>query len=82
MQPLIDDVEEHVGGIGAVREIANLVDGEDGCMRRRSAARGPNRPPNTLPQLEIIDGLQKWQVWSGVRVGSGGEMRDLLRPAP
>jgi hypothetical protein len=27
--PLVDDVEEHVGGIVAVREVADLVDDED-----------------------------------------------------
>ena len=31
--PLVDDVEEHVGGVGAVGEIADLVDDQDGRMR-------------------------------------------------
>ena len=31
--PLVDDVEEHVGGVGAVGEIADLVDDEHGRMR-------------------------------------------------
>ena len=31
--PLVDDVEEHVGGVGAVGEVADLVDDEDGGMR-------------------------------------------------
>jgi hypothetical protein len=29
---LVDDVEEHIGRVGAVREIADLVDDEDGWM--------------------------------------------------
>jgi hypothetical protein len=29
---LVDDVEEHVGGIGPVREVAHFVDDEDGRM--------------------------------------------------
>jgi hypothetical protein len=30
---LVDDVEEHVGGVGAVGEIADFVDDEDRGMR-------------------------------------------------
>lgn len=31
--PLIDDVEEHVRGVGAVGEVADFIDDEDGRMR-------------------------------------------------
>jgi hypothetical protein len=31
--PLIDDVEEHIRGVGAVREIAHFIDDEDGGLR-------------------------------------------------
>jgi hypothetical protein len=30
---LVDDVEEHVGRVGAVREITHFIDDEDGRMR-------------------------------------------------
>ena len=46
---LVDDVEEHVGRVGAVREIADFVDDQDrrmrvGRQRLRELARRERRP--------------------------------------
>src|SRR5713101_1236486 len=45
--PIVDHVKEHVGGVGAAREIANLIDDQHGWMRvrreRRRKASGAKR---------------------------------------
>src|SRR5713101_205570 len=45
--PIVDHVKEHVGGVGATREIANLIDDQHGWMRvrreRRRKASGAKR---------------------------------------
>lgn len=51
--PVVDDVEQQVGGVGAVREIADFIHDEDVGMRvRRERLREATRPEG---DREIVD---------------------------
>lgn len=51
--PIVDDVEEHVGGVGPVREVAHFVDDEDARLDVRSERLG--ELPSTKRGREIVD---------------------------
>lgn len=50
---VIDDVEEHVGGVGAVSEIGDLVDHED--MRLQVVSEGFAQPTGAAGGGKIVD---------------------------
>lgn len=54
---IIDDVEEHVGGVSAVREIADFIDDEDIGMRVRRQRVG--EAPRRKGRREIVDELRR-----------------------
>jgi hypothetical protein len=77
--PIIDDVKQHVGGVGAAREVPDLIDDQDRRMRVRRERGG--KASSAKRRREIIDqfcGRDKQRiepVLDGAVRDRDGEMR-------
>ena len=70
---LVDDMEEHIGGVGAVREIADFIDHQDRGMRvRRQRVRELARAKRGREVIDECGGGRK----EGIEAVLDGAVRD------
>ncbi len=80
---IVDDMEEHVGGVGAVRQIADFVDDEQIGMRVRRE--GVHEPARAKRGRQIVDQLSPSDetcIEAVLNRSIGNRDREMRFPAP
>lgn len=77
--PIVDHVVEHVGGLGAVGEIAHLVDHQD--VRMRVAPRGPRAGALSDPRLRgLRSAARRWAYQSPGEISAAASRKCSFQP--